>query len=73
MSVTYSYHIHTCYHEIGFTYEDVSYFIFHWQVNLLLTRWMKDLEKIFYGNIVAYNSAMLPEAGKDELPNVIWK
>lgn len=42
-------------------------------VNLLLTRWMKDLEKIFYGNIVAYNSAMLPEAGKDELPNVIWK
>ncbi|XP_038883636.1 ubiquinol-cytochrome-c reductase complex assembly factor 1 isoform X2 [Benincasa hispida] len=42
-------------------------------VNLLLTRWMKDLEKIFYGNIVAYDSAMLPEAGKDELPNVIWK
>ncbi|KAL4020375.1 hypothetical protein IC575_019149 [Cucumis melo] len=42
-------------------------------VNLLLIRWMKDLEKIFYGNIVAYDSAMLPEAGKDELPNVIWK
>ncbi|RVW72268.1 hypothetical protein CK203_054911 [Vitis vinifera] len=42
-------------------------------VNLLLTRWMKDLEKIFYGNIVAYDAAMLPEARPDELPNVIWK
>ncbi|XP_022133274.1 ubiquinol-cytochrome-c reductase complex assembly factor 1 [Momordica charantia] len=42
-------------------------------VNLLLTRWMKDLEKIFYGNIVAYDSAMLPEAGQDELQNVIWR
>ncbi|KAG6595120.1 ubiquinol-cytochrome-c reductase complex assembly factor 1 [Cucurbita moschata] len=42
-------------------------------VNLLLIRWMKDLEKIFYGNIVAYDSAMLPEAGQDELRNVIWK
>ncbi|GMH19730.1 hypothetical protein Nepgr_021571 [Nepenthes gracilis] len=42
-------------------------------VNLLLTRWMKDLEKIFYGNIVAYDAAMLPEAKKDELPNVIWR
>ncbi|KAI5670280.1 hypothetical protein M9H77_10644 [Catharanthus roseus] len=42
-------------------------------VNLLLTRWMKDLEKIFYGNIVAYDAAMLPEAKQDELQNVIWK
>lgn len=42
-------------------------------VNLLLTRWMKDLEKIFYGNIVAYDTAMLPEAKPDELPNVIWR
>ncbi|GAB4858852.1 hypothetical protein Ancab_010329 [Ancistrocladus abbreviatus] len=42
-------------------------------VNLLLTRWMKDLEKIFYGNVVAYDAAMLPEAKKDELPNVIWR
>lgn len=43
------------------------------QVNLLLTRWMKDLEKIFYGNIVAYDAAMLPEARPDELQNVIWR
>ncbi|XP_021905526.1 ubiquinol-cytochrome-c reductase complex assembly factor 1 [Carica papaya] len=30
-------------------------------VNLLLTKWMKELEKIFYGNIVAYDAALLPE------------
>ncbi|XP_062164286.1 uncharacterized protein LOC133870982 [Alnus glutinosa] len=42
-------------------------------VNLLLIRWMKDLEKIFYGNVVAYDSAMLPEARSDELSNVIWR
>ncbi|KAJ4955567.1 hypothetical protein NE237_012350 [Protea cynaroides] len=42
-------------------------------VNLLLSRWMKDLEKIFYGNVVAYNTAMLPEAKQDELQNVIWR
>lgn len=42
-------------------------------VNLLLTRWMKDLEKIFYGNVVAYDSAILPEAGSDDLPKVIWR
>ncbi|XP_016500177.2 uncharacterized protein LOC107818650 [Nicotiana tabacum] len=42
-------------------------------VNLLLTKWMKDLEKIFYGNIVAYDAAMLPEAGQDELQTVIWR
>lgn len=42
-------------------------------VNLLLSRWMKDLEKIFYGNIVAYDTAMLPEAKQDELQNVIWR
>lgn len=42
-------------------------------VNLLLIKWMKDLEKIFYGNIVAYDAAMLPEAKQDELQNVIWR
>uniref|UniRef100_A0A7C9EPA5 Ubiquinol-cytochrome c chaperone domain-containing protein n=1 Tax=Opuntia streptacantha TaxID=393608 RepID=A0A7C9EPA5_OPUST len=42
-------------------------------VNLLLTRWMKDLEKIFYGNLVAYDAALLPEAGKDDLSNVLWR
>ncbi|KAI5346809.1 hypothetical protein L3X38_014688 [Prunus dulcis] len=42
-------------------------------VNLLLTKWMKDLEKIFYGNIVAYDAAVLPEARQNELQNVIWR
>ncbi|KAJ4840357.1 hypothetical protein Tsubulata_007627 [Turnera subulata] len=42
-------------------------------VNLLLTKWMKELEKIFYGNIVAYDKAMLPEAKADELPTVLWR
>ncbi|KAH9329621.1 hypothetical protein KI387_001729, partial [Taxus chinensis] len=41
-------------------------------VNLLLTTWMKDLEKIFYGNCAAYDAAVRPEATKDELPRVIW-
>ncbi|XP_062092225.1 uncharacterized protein LOC133798057 [Humulus lupulus] len=42
-------------------------------VNLLLTKWMKDLERIFYGNIVAYDAAILPEAKQGELQNVIWR
>ncbi|KAK4756671.1 hypothetical protein SAY87_006798 [Trapa incisa] len=42
-------------------------------VNLLLTKWMKDLEKIFYGNIVAYDTAMLPEAKQDVLVNAVWR
>ncbi|XP_024984990.1 ubiquinol-cytochrome-c reductase complex assembly factor 1 isoform X3 [Cynara cardunculus var. scolymus] len=42
-------------------------------VNLLLSKWMRELEKVFYGNIVAYDTAMLPEAKPDELQNAIWK
>ncbi|KAJ0959695.1 hypothetical protein J5N97_029733 [Dioscorea zingiberensis] len=42
-------------------------------VNLLLTKWMKELEKIFYGNIVAYDAAMSPEARHNDLANVIWR
>ncbi|GLT39856.1 hypothetical protein SLA2020_140230 [Shorea laevis] len=42
-------------------------------VNLLLTKWMKELERIFYGNIVAYDAALLPEAKMDELTNVLWR
>uniref|UniRef100_A0A0D9WYY9 Ubiquinol-cytochrome c chaperone domain-containing protein n=1 Tax=Leersia perrieri TaxID=77586 RepID=A0A0D9WYY9_9ORYZ len=36
-------------------------------VNLLLTKWMKELEKIFYGNIVKYDAAISPEARQDDL------
>ncbi|EHA8591591.1 ubiquinol-cytochrome-c reductase complex assembly factor 1 [Cocos nucifera] len=42
-------------------------------VNLLLTKWMKELEKIFYGNIIAYDAAMSPDAKHDDLANVIWR
>lgn len=34
---------------------------------------MKELEKIFYGNIVAYDAAMQPDAKQGDLQNVIWK
>ncbi|KAK4431692.1 Ubiquinol-cytochrome-c reductase complex assembly factor 1 [Sesamum alatum] len=39
-------------------------------VNLLLSKWMKELEKIFYGNIVAYDAAL---GKQDDLQNVIWR
>ncbi|XP_004485601.2 uncharacterized protein [Cicer arietinum] len=42
-------------------------------VNLLLIKWMKELEKIFYGNIVAYDAAILPEAKPSDFTNVIWR
>ncbi|RZC69141.1 hypothetical protein C5167_032235 [Papaver somniferum] len=32
-----------------------------------------ELEKIFYGNIVAYDAAMLPDAKQDELMKVLWR
>ena len=44
-----------------------------WKVNLLLTKWMKELEKIFYGNIVAYDTALLPEAKPGDFSNAIWR
>lgn len=42
-------------------------------VNLLLTKWMKELEKIFYGNIVKYDTAISQEARQDDLVDVIWR
>lgn len=42
-------------------------------VNLLLSKWMRELEKVFYGNIVAFDTAMLPEAKQDDLQTAIWK
>ncbi|KAI3458352.1 hypothetical protein Pfo_015015 [Paulownia fortunei] len=39
-------------------------------VNLLLIKWMKELEKIFYGNIVAYDAAI---GKQDDMQNVIWR
>lgn len=62
-----------CWKGIAFVIHADWYMCFKLQVNLLLHRWMKDLEKIFYGNIVAYDSAILPEAKQNELSNVIWR
>lgn len=42
-------------------------------VNLLLTKWMKELEKIFYGNIVAYDAAIGLDSKPDDLSKVIWR
>ncbi|KAJ0750006.1 putative ubiquinol-cytochrome c chaperone/UPF0174 [Helianthus annuus] len=42
-------------------------------VNLLLSKWMRELEKVFYGNIVAFETAMLPGAKHDDLLNAVWK
>ncbi|CAN8302288.1 unnamed protein product [Cochlearia groenlandica] len=42
-------------------------------VNLLLHKWMKELERIFYGNVVAYDAALLPEAKPNELQIKIWR
>ncbi|KAL4582571.1 hypothetical protein LXL04_007124 [Taraxacum kok-saghyz] len=36
-------------------------------VNLLLSKWMRELEKEFYGNIVAFYRAMLLEAKQDDV------
>ena len=37
------------------------------QVNLLLSKWMRELEKVFYINIDAFNRGMLPEAKQDDV------
>lgn len=38
-----------------------------------MIKWMKELEKIFYGNIVAYDAAILPEAKPSDFATVIWR
>ncbi|XP_074591379.1 CBP3-like protein [Curcuma longa] len=52
---------------------DLELRVFKAGVNLLLTKWMKDLEKIFYGNLIAYDAAMVPDAKLDDLATSIWR
>ncbi|KAL8149311.1 uncharacterized protein LOC141708682 [Apium graveolens] len=52
---------------------DVELRVYKAGVNLLLARWMKDLEKIFYGSVAAYEAALVPEAKQDELQNALWR
>ncbi|XP_068640239.1 uncharacterized protein [Aristolochia californica] len=54
-------------------YHDLELRVSKAGVNLLLAKWMKELEKIFYGNIVAYDEAMVPHAKNDQLQTVLWR
>ncbi|KAG5409476.1 hypothetical protein IGI04_005795, partial [Brassica rapa subsp. trilocularis] len=40
-------------------------------VNLLLLTWMKELERIFYGNV--YDGALLPDAKPNDLQIKLWR
>lgn len=42
-------------------------------VNLLLLTWMKELERIFFGNVVAYDTALLPDAKPNDLQIKLWR
>ncbi|WOH01317.1 hypothetical protein DCAR_0520699 [Daucus carota subsp. sativus] len=52
---------------------DVELRVYNAGVNLLLARWMKELEKIFYGSVAAYEAALVPEAKQDELQNALFR
>jgi len=43
------------------------------QLKVLLSKWMKELEKNFYGAVAAYDKAMGPEAAQDELARALWR
>lgn len=43
------------------------------QLKVLLSKWMKELEKNFYGAVAAYDMAMRPEAAQDELARALWR
>lgn len=42
-------------------------------LKVLLSKWMKELEKNFYGAVASYDKAMRPEADKDELARALWR
>eukprot|EP00249_Psilotum_nudum_P003846 c17346_g1_i2 orf=464-1315(+) len=42
-------------------------------VKMLLSKWMKELEKMFYGAVLVYDAAMQPEASRDDLPRALWR
>lgn len=39
----------------------------------MFSKWMKELEKMFYGAVKAYDEAMKPEASKDDLAQALWR
>eukprot|EP00850_Spirogloea_muscicola_P005116 SM000023S07572 [mRNA] locus=s23:215493:216932:+ [translate_table: standard] len=42
-------------------------------VKVLISKWMKELEKNFYGACSAYDDAVLPTASSDALPRALWR
>jgi cytochrome b pre-mRNA-processing protein 3 len=42
-------------------------------LKVLLSKWMKELEKNFYGSVTAYDAAMKPDAAQDELSRALWR
>ncbi|KAG0581001.1 hypothetical protein KC19_4G217000 [Ceratodon purpureus] len=42
-------------------------------LKVLLSKWMKELEKNFYGAVASYDKAMSPEAAQDELARALWR
>ncbi|KAL2651388.1 hypothetical protein R1flu_019516 [Riccia fluitans] len=42
-------------------------------VKMLISKWMKQLERNFYGAVEAYDAAMQPTADKDALARALWR
>ncbi|GJP46140.1 hypothetical protein CLOM_g5463 [Closterium sp. NIES-68] len=42
-------------------------------VKLLVSKWMRELEKNFYGAAAAYDAAVAPGANADALPRALWR
>ncbi|KAI5080682.1 hypothetical protein GOP47_0003865 [Adiantum capillus-veneris] len=42
-------------------------------VRMLFSKWMRELEKIFYGAVKVYDEALKPDAPKDALVHALWR
>lgn len=42
-------------------------------IKLLVSKWMRELEKSFYGAAAAYDAAVAPAASTNALPNALWR
>lgn len=53
--------------------EDLEHRVSEAGVKIMFSKWMKELEKMFYGAVKAYDEAMKPEASKDDLAQALWR
>lgn len=53
--------------------EDLEHGVAAAGVKIMFSKWMKELEKMFYGAVKAYDEAMKPEASKDDLAQALWR